>query len=335
MATRKGLGLNERALIADIFAPLAASTPGALNLKDDAAFLVPPAGKDLVITTDVLVAGVHFFKDDPADTIAAKALRVNLSDLAAKGAEPLGYTLCLALTSETQLEWVRKFARGLRCDQETYDIQLYGGDTVKTPGPLSISITAFGAVDKGAMIQRAGAQAGDHVYVSGTIGDGALGLSVASADKALPLDVLNDDDREYLLERYRLPQPRCALVPSLARYANAAMDISDGLIGDIGALVSVSEVSADIMIERIPLSSAVQKLVAGDNTLLQRALCGGDDYEIVCTVAPQYAQEFEECARRCDVRVTNIGAIIECTRLLRFLDASGNPVKFSTTRYEH
>ncbi len=335
MATHKGLGLNERALIADIFAPLAALTPGALNLKDDAAFFSPPAGKDLIITTDTIVAGVHFQKSDPADTIAAKALRVNLSDLAAKGAEPLGYTLCIALNSETRLQWVEEFARGLQRDQLTYGILLYGGDTVKTPGPLTISITAFGVVEKGGMVQRSGAQAGDQIYVTGTIGDGALGLGVASADKALPLDALSDDDREYLLQRYRLPQPRCALVPALARYASAAMDISDGLIGDIGALVEVSEVSAEIILDHIPLSPAVQKLVARDEALLQSALSGGDDYEIVCTIAPQFTEEFEICARRCDVRVNNIGVITQDVRLPRFLDTAGNPVIFSTTRYEH
>jgi len=185
------------------------------------------------------------------------------------------------------------------------------------------------------MVQRSGAQAGDQIYVTGTIGDGALGLGIASADKALPLDALSDEDKECLLQRYRLPQPRCALVPALARYASAAMDISDGLIGDIGALVEVSEVSAEIMLDRIPLSPAVQKLVTRDEALLQRALSGGDDYEIVCTIAPSVTKEFEAAARRCDVLVNNIGVIKQGALLPQFLNTAGNPVTFSTTRYEH
>jgi len=218
MAAGKHSGLNERALIADIFAPLAADTPGAFNLKDDAACLVPPAGKDLVITTDAIVAGVHFFSDDGADTIAAKALRVNLSDLAAKGAEPLGYTLCLVLSEECTIEWVREFASGLQRDQLTYGISLFGGDTVKTPGPLSISITAFGTVEKGAMVERKGAQAGDIVYVTGTIGDGALGLEVARG----LFDGLSEEFKGFLLRRYRCPEPRSALAPALVKFASAS-----------------------------------------------------------------------------------------------------------------
>jgi len=330
MAASKGL--NERALIADIFAPLAAQTPGAFNLEDDAARITPPAGKDLVITTDTIVAGVHFMPDDPADSIAAKALRVNLSDLAAKGAEPLGYTLNIALSERTNTEWVREFAGGLHRDQLHYGILLYGGDTVKTPGPLSISITAFGTVETGCMVKREGAQVGDHIFVSGTIGDGALGLMVARGDE---FNGHSEEHSNYLLQRYRLPQPRCALVPAIARYATASMDVSDGLIGDIGALTAVSKVSADITINDIPLSPAAQSVVKGNEEFLHHALAGGDDYEIICTIPPKHSKAFAAMAEQCDVAVCRIGVIITGNQSPRFLDDNEKQVTFRKERYEH
>jgi len=331
MAAGNQSGLNERALIADIFAPLAANTPGALNLKDDAACLVPPAGKDLVITTDAIVADVHFFSCDAADTIAAKALRVNLSDLAAKGAEPLGYTLCLALNEGCTYEWVRNFASGLQRDQLTYGISLFGGDTVKTPGPLSVAITAFGTVEKGAMIEREGAQTGDIVYVSGTIGDGAFGLDVTRG----LYGGLGDAQKEFLRQRYRCPEPRCALVPALVQFASAAMDVSDGLIGDIGALCAVSGLSADITLEDIPLSPATRSLVCGDDSLLHRALNGGDDYEIICTVARDDAGAFEAVAKQCGVAVSKIGVITKGSHCPQIFDNNGKKITLLVGRYEH
>ena len=328
-------GLNERTLIADIFAPLAEKTPGALNLKDDAACLVPPAGKDIVITTDMIVAGVHFMGDEPASAIAAKALRVNLSDLAAKGAQPLGYTVCLALNDDCDFDWVRDFAAGLRQDQQTYGISLWGGDTVKTPGPASISIMAFGTVDSSCMIQRCGARAGDAVYVTGTIGDGVSGLAVARRDASLPLEVLSDSDRHYLLHRYRCPEPRCALVPVLAKFASAAMDVSDGLIGDLGALVNVSGVSADIFLNMIPVSPAVEKLLAANEKLLDRLVTGGDDYEIICTVAEKHSKDFEAFAKQRDVAVCKIGVITKGVHPPRFFDNDGTLATFQCPRFEH
>lgn len=330
-----GGNLNERTLIADIFAPLTASTPGALNLRDDAAFLKPPAGKDLVITSDMIVAGVHFLDTDPADLIAAKALRVNLSDLAAKGAVPLGYTLSLALNDRCSYDWVKEFARGLKRDHSEFGIALYGGDTSKTPGPLSISITAFGTVANGCMVQRKGAQVGDNVYVSGTIGDGTFGLAVALADQRFSLDVLSEEQRHYLLQRYRCPQPRCNLTAAVASFASAAMDVSDGLIGDLGALLNVSGVSADIMLNDIPVSAAVKKLLAKDQQALPKALSGGDDYEIICTVAEVTSDQFEAAAKRRDVAVTKIGVITKGQQPPRFIDGEGQPVIFTSERYEH
>src|SRR5690348_4084861 len=166
---------GEDRLIATHFKPIARH-PGAFGLTDDAAVFTPPKGYGLVVTADAIVGGVHFFADDPPDAVAKKALRVNLSDLAAKGARPAGFLLTLALPKSCGDDWLRAFARGLGADARTFDCPLLGGDTVYTPGPVTISITAFGTVPRGVMLRRAGARAGDRVIVTGTIGDAALGL---------------------------------------------------------------------------------------------------------------------------------------------------------------
>src|SRR4029450_7575533 len=167
----------EEPLIPRFFKPLA-THPGALGLSDDAAFLRSPPGCDLVLKTDAIVGGVHFFSDDAADDVARKALRVNLSDLAAKGARPLGFLLSLVLPTETGDEWLEKFAEGLRADAVLFSCPLFGGDTARTPGPVTISIAMFGSVPEGTMVRRAGSRAGDRVYVSGPTGDGALGFQL-------------------------------------------------------------------------------------------------------------------------------------------------------------
>src|SRR5271154_5406092 len=241
---------GEDDLIARYFAPLAA--PAGLGLKDDAALLRPPAGRDLVVTTDALVAGVHFFADDPADAIARKALRVNLSDLAAKGAEPIGFLLDLALPSDWTTAWLEAFAAGLGEDAAAYRCPLLGGDTVKTPGPLTLAITALGAVEPGRMPARGGVRPGDRLYVSGAIGDAALGLRLRLGQGPS----LDEASRRYLMDRYLLPQPRLALVPAMARHARAGMDVSDGFIGDLTKMLRVSGVPARVELERLPLSPA-------------------------------------------------------------------------------
>src|ERR1051325_6240577 len=210
---------GEFALIAQLFAPLAIA-PGAFGLTDDAALVTPPPGCDLVVTADALVEGVHFLTDDPPDSIAKKALRVNLSDLAAKGAAPMGYLLVLSLPSRVDMTWLRPFAAGLAEDQQSFGPSLLGGDTTSTPGPLTIAITAFGQVPTGSMIRRAGAKAGDLVFVSGTIGDGGAGLACLKGECAS----LGSDEREYLIRRYRLPEPRLKLGQALRGVASAALD---------------------------------------------------------------------------------------------------------------
>ena len=244
----------EDRLIARYFRPLATHR-GAFGLADDAAAITPPPGRDLVLKTDGLIAGVHFFPDDPADGVARKALRVNLSDLAAKGARPLGFLLSIALPRDIPEDWIAAFAAGLGEDAEAYECPLLGGDTDATPGPISISIAAFGTLPLGTMVRRSGATAGERVFVSGTIGDAALGLRLrqdAGNASAWGLDAAMSD---HLVARYRLPQPRVALSELVRTNASAAMDISDGLAGDLAKLCRASGVSAEKTLPRCPLRS--------------------------------------------------------------------------------
>lgn len=273
---------SEDELIAALFAPLAGAA--ALGLKDDAA-LLPPQGAPLAITADMLVAGVHFFPHDPPALIAKKALRVNLSDLAAKAATPCGFLLSIALPPDWTNDWLAAFAQGLGEDARAFHAPLLGGDTTATPGPLTIAVTAFGTAPR--FVSRAGALPGDGVYVSGAIGDAALGLRLRQ-DPPLGAN-LPKEERRALLDRYLLPRPRLDLVDLLRAEATAAMDISDGLAGDLVKLTCASGVSARVEIDQVPLSAAGRALIAGAPALLEMALTGGDDYEILFTAGPGFA----------------------------------------------
>jgi thiamine-monophosphate kinase len=319
-------GSAEDRLIARYFKPLA-KHPGAFGLADDAAAIAPPAGHDVVLKTDGLIAGVHFFSDDPAEGVGRKALRVNLSDLAAKGAAPLGFLLAIALPKDFSEDWLAGFARGLGEDADAYGCPLLGGDTDSTPGPISISVAAFGTVPTGTMVKRSGAKVGDHVFVSGTIGDAALGLRVRKAELA--------DASSHLISRYRMPQPRTALAEALRAHANAAMDVSDGLVGDLGKLCAASNVSADIEVARVPLSDAASGALGSDCELIKPILTGGEDYEILCTIAPDRVAAFQAAATKAGISVAAIGRIVEGSAPPRFLNPEGNPLTFLRTSYSH
>jgi thiamine-monophosphate kinase len=283
---------REFALIERHFSPLAG--PGAVGLTDDAAVLVPPAGRELVLSADAMVAGVHFLPDDPPDLVGRKLLRVNLSDLAAKGAEPLGYLLTLAAPKETEDQWFAAFAAGLAQDQARFGLCLLGGDSVSTPGPVTLSLTVIGHVAPGGAVRRSGARAGDGIWVTGTIGDGALGLVVARGRLA--------DPTGRLLDRYRLPQPRLGL--RIAGIASAAMDISDGLVQDLGHLCRLSGLVGEIDAEDVPLSA--EALAAGAEWF-ETCVTGGDDYELLLAVPAEQEGRLVDEARRICVAVHRIG----------------------------
>ena len=318
--------MNEDDLIARYFAPLAGAD--GLGLLDDAARMAVQPGHDLVVTCDALVAGVHFFADDPADAIAAKALRVNLSDLAAKGATPRGFVLALALNTYDEA-WLQAFARGLKADIAAFAFPLLGGDTVKTPGPVMISVTAFGLVPEGQMVPRTGARAGDALYVSGTIGDAALGLLERQGA------ISAGQGGAHLVARYLVPEPRNGLSAALRAHAHAAMDVSDGLIGDLSKMLRVSSVTAEVLLADVPLSSAARAVIGEDEVLLARALTGGDDYEILAAIAPDQVQAFEQAALLAGVPVTQIGRVEAGSAPPRFLSQTGAPVTFSKGAFSH
>jgi len=319
---------GEDDLIARYFAPIAGQA--GLGLKDDAALLTPEPGRDLVLTADALVAGVHFFADDPADAIARKALRVNLSDLAAKGSSPLGFLLSLALPPDWTADWLAEFARGLGEDAQTYDCPLLGGDTVKTPGPLTLSITAMGSVETGRMAARTGVRPGDRLYVSGTVGDAALGLRLRLGQGP----ALSEAHRLHLLDRYLLPRPRLVLAPAMA-LAHGGMDVSDGLIGDLAKMLRVSGVSASIDLARLPLSDAASAAIAADPALFEIAATGGDDYELLAAVPPENASAFEAAAAKAGVGVALVGVAVEGAAPPRFVGREGREVSFGHGAFSH
>ena len=323
--------ISEDDLIANLFAPIAG--PGALGLKDDVARFTPPAGCDLIVTKDALVAGVHFYADDPPDTIARKALRVNVSDVVAKGADPLGFLLAAILPDDVSLDWLQAFAQALGQDAARYQCPLLGGDTVRTPGPLTLSITALGSVPNGRMVARTGAQIGDAIYVSGSIGDAALGLYMRDDAPAWAAH-LSLADRDFLRQRYLVPQPRFALRHVLRAHAHAAMDVSDGLVGDLSKMMRASAKGARIELARVPLSNAARAAIALDDRLFETALTGGDDYEILCTIAPDQCAAFEAGAQAVGIMVTRIGGVV-AGEATSFVDENGAQRVFKHGSFSH
>jgi len=323
---------GEDSLIARYFRPLA-TDPGAFDLGDDAAAL-RATGDDVVVTTDAIVEGVHFLPSDPPDSVARKALRVNLSDLAAKGAVPAGFVLTLALRAP-DAAWLERFASALGEDATRFGCPLLGGDTVATPGPVMISITAFGRVAPGKMVHRSGAGPGDRVVVTGTIGDAALGLDILKGG-AVAAALINDAVATAMLAgRYRIPQPRNALAAAIRDHAAAAMDVSDGLAGDLAKLCAASGVSAAIDAESIPLSAPAAALLARGILGIDAVVAGGDDYEILCAVPENRFAVFAKAAKAAEVPVTTIGTIIAGTAVPSFLDAQGKEIALRRASYSH
>jgi thiamine-monophosphate kinase len=325
---------SEERLIARHFRPLA-THPGALGLIDDAAAIAVPAGHDLVLTADGVIAGVHFFPDDPPETVARKALRINLSDLAAKGARPLGFLLSIALTRKLADDWLKRFTRALGADARKFGCPLLGGDTDRTPGLVSVNIAAFGAVPRGAMLRRDRARAGDRIVVTGTIGDAALGVILRRDPKAARRWGLERAMREHLLRRYLVPQPRNALARALRRAAHGAMDVSDGLAGDLAKMCRAARLDAEVVIARVPLSRAARTALAVDPALIEPILTGGDDYEVLASVPARKVEALRKAARAVGITVTDIGAFAKGSGKARFVDAKGRARKFTRPSYSH
>lgn len=320
--------LGEFGRIKRFFAPLAG--PGGLGLLDDAALVECRPGHRLVITVDALVEGVHYLSDDPPDLVARKLLRVNLSDLAAKGARPLHYLLTTALPKSFGDDWVERFAAGLAEDQRRFGVDLLGGDSVATSGPAVLSLTALGEVAAGAEIRRSGAQPGDRVWVSGTIGDAYLGLKALRGE----YPDLAPADRIALAGRFQLPEPRTGLGPLLAGIAHAMCDVSDGLIADLGHICDASQVGATVELAAVPSSSAARRLVRDEPDLALRLATGGDDYELLFTAPPEASAAIARLAADLALPITAIGAIEPGTGV-RLLGADGRPVPVTTAGYRH
>jgi thiamine-monophosphate kinase len=325
---------GEDELIARYFKPLATAA-GALGLTDDAAFYAAPEGHELVLTTDAIVSGVHFLSDDPPETVARKALRVNLSDLAAKGAHPAGCLLTLALPDGIAESWLSAFASGLQSDCDLFACPLYGGDTVRTGGPLFTSVTAFGTLPRGTMVKRGGARPGDRIVVTGTIGDGALGLRLLQDPDHIERWSLSDEEAGHLAGRYRVPQPRTAMADAVRTLASAAMDVSDGLVGDLAKLCNVSGVSARVEVARLPLSPAAAKALAAERGLIEAIATGGDDYEILAAVPADKVAAFFDLARGVAVPVAAIGEIVAGHEPPQLVDANGKRLSFARGSFSH
>ncbi len=304
--------IGEFDLISRLFEPLSRSHKGALGLQDDAAILPLREGDERIITTDCVISGVHFHPDDPPQSVAARALGVNVSDLAAMGATPEAYTMSIAIPHGTTTHWLEQYAGHLSQVQDSYHISLIGGDTVSTPGPLSITITAIGHVPVGSALKRSAAKPGDNIYVSGSIGDGALGLKVGPDVTHPDMAGISEASAKFLLNRFRYPQARIILGQALRQSGliHGCCDISDGLIADLGHICKASGCHAEIDVDLVPLSQAVQSAVKHDPALLQTILTGGDDYELIFTVPVEHKHAIDALIHTTATPISRIGRMI-------------------------
>ena len=323
---------GETGIIERYFAPLAKNTPGAFGLSDDAGLIAPREGMDLVLTTDMVVEGVHYLKNTAPRDIAYKALGVNVSDLCAKGADPSVYLLSIALSGTPDPQWLDELSEGFAEAQSDFGCTLLGGDTVHTPGPVAISITAAGFVPASEMVHRSGAVAGDHVYVTGTIGDAALGLSLLQGSGR---DHLSAEQAEFLQRRYWRPQPRLAVIPVIRTHASAAMDISDGLAGDFAKLCSASNVGGVINAADVPLSDAAARWLAQEPKHLGSVLTGGDDYEVLMSVSEKNISAFESDCASSGLQNNCIGRIASRNEGVQVLGEDGTAMQFEQLSYDH
>ncbi|MBX9588851.1 MAG: thiamine-phosphate kinase [Hyphomonadaceae bacterium] len=326
---------GEEAIIA-LLAPLTQGSPGAFGLKDDCALLAPPPDTELVLKTDPVAEGIHFLPGDSPQDVAWKALAVNVSDLAAKGAAPLGYLMAVSFPAAPTVGWMTGFVEGLQAAQTWFGCHLMGGDTDRRPGPLTIAITAIGSVPRGRMVPRTTAQAGDALFVSGTIGDAGLGLQLAKTAALETAWGLSDAEASYLRQRYRRPQPRLGLAAALRQYASAAMDISDGLIKDLERMGRASGVASRLVAADVPLSNPARRVMARAPERLAELLTAGDDYEVLATVPQDKARLFAAAAKAAGIAVTEIGGMLPGPPVLSIAGPSGGPLALpERTGWDH
>ena len=321
---------GEFGLIERFFRPLSSAAPGAFALRNDGALLTPPEDRSVVVTKDLMVAGVHYPEGEEPSILARRLLRVNLSDLAAMGATANSYALGLALPADIADDWVETFAAGLVHDQETFGVALIGGDMVGTSGPAVLSLTAFGTVAGDSCLTRSGAGVGDDVYVSGTIGDAALGLRAVRG----ALAALTAEDRAALAKRFRLPEPRLSLGAALVGAATCAIDVSDGLVADLGHICEESGVAARIEAAFVPLSEPAWRALDAGQAALADLVTGGDDYELLFCASPAERSAMEALGRRLDLPLTRIG-VIERGESVTVMDADGQTLKLGRGGYRH
>ena len=317
--------LSEFDLIAKYFTrPARRADRVALGVGDDCALLTPSPGMQLAISTDMLVEDRHFFANADPYKRGHKCLAVNLSDLAAMGAKPLAFTLALALP-EANPDWLAAFSGGLLALADQHDCELIGGDTTK--GPLNICITIFGEVPLTAALRRDAAKLDDDIWVSGTLGDARLALAGYRDELHLP-----PAEQETAAKRLHLPTPRVALGLALRGIAHAAIDISDGLNGDLQHILARSQVGASLQIDALPAGPILSKQAQPQRRKF--CLAGGDDYELCFTAAPAQRDQVLDAARQAGVAVTRIGRI-EADPGLRLLDQSNQPVTLNVTSFDH
>jgi thiamine-monophosphate kinase len=331
---RPEAAFGEDHIVASAFAPLSVDWPGAFGLRDDCASILPAPGHELVLKIDPVRAGVHFFADDAPEDIAWKALAVNVSDLAAKAARPVAYLLAMSFPERPHQHWLEGFSHGLAEAQDAFGMHLIGGDTDRADGPLSIAVTVIGEVPAGRMVRRDTAQPGDALYVSGQLGEAALGLAVRAGTHEAAAWNLSAVDRDGLRSRYLRPEPKLGLRTALRNFARAAMDLSDGLAKDLGRMCRASGCGGEVDVASLPLSATMARLLEATPSLMTRLVAAGDDYEILAAVAPENEADFVTSARAGGVDVVRIGRTRTAPGVsLRGPD--GRELQLETTGYDH
>lgn len=328
------MSVDEFNIINQYLKKLNFGNPEALDFEDDAALLPAKAGFDLVVTKDAIAESVHFFKSDPPADIAKKLLRVNLSDLAAKGAKPYCCFLMLAIPSSTSESWIKDFTSGLHQDLSKYGCFLAGGDTIMVKDGIVLSMTMLGHVPHNKMIKRSGAKIGDDIYVTGTIGDSLLGLEILKGGR---FD-LSLEEENYFKERYLLPEPRLDFSLKVSDLINAAADVSDGLIADLSNICNASKVAAELKVDLVPVLPGLMRVFGADVANLADVITHGDDYELVFTAASEHNKQIFAIAAVAGTKVTKIGKIVASQGVVApvsVFDQSGTKITFNKTGFRH